>query len=409
MYELAQYFDGEGADFLTTVVIAPLIEEFFKGLGILLLFLIALRTRKSLRGPLSGLVYGGVIGLGFSLTEDISYMVGAANEEGVIAFIRTFIFRVIMLGLSHTTYSAVTGLGFGFAVYSGKKINRIFYILAGVTGAIFLHFLRNFLVTTLEGYGFILAVILNLIVVLIFFALILFFGLKERKAVMQGLGGVIGKLLTKGEYEKITDKKNLIPFYNYFSLKRLSGYYNLMLQKQLLLMRLGLIRHRKRFEKIVDDASCHIVDTTYLELQNKIMKLNLDGVKLVSESVLAPDERLADSSRTIESVKKTFQPLILKSIETNKSITIQINSTIGRSICKIFGDESKYMVENQYRLNRDITGWLIIPNNETTNMTLLNAESINEQCTLRNGDVISIGNIKKGINKLPLVVCLNDI
>ena len=92
-----------------------------------------------------------------------------------------------------------------------------------------------------------------------------------------------------------------------------------------------------------------------------------------------------------------------------KSITIQINSTIGRSICKIFGDESKYMVENQYRLNRDISGWLIIPNNETTNMTLLNAESINEQCTLRNGDVISIGNIKKGINKLPLVVCLNDI
>ncbi len=44
------YLDQEGIDFFSTVLFAPLIEELFKGFGILILFLIALNTRKGLRG-----------------------------------------------------------------------------------------------------------------------------------------------------------------------------------------------------------------------------------------------------------------------------------------------------------------------------------------------------------------------
>ena len=171
--------DQEGMHFFSTVLLAPLIEELFKGFGILILFLIALNTRKGLRGPLSGLVYGGIIGLGFALSEDIGYMMDAAEDSGLSGILVTFFGRVILLGLSHTTYTAVIGLGFGYAIVSDKKINRIIYPLTGLAGAIVLHFMRNLLVTTLNAYGigFVLAVILNLIVILLFFGLILFFSM----------------------------------------------------------------------------------------------------------------------------------------------------------------------------------------------------------------------------------------
>ena len=269
--------------------------------------------------------------------------------------------------------------------------------------------MRNLLVTTLNAYGigFVLAVILNLIVILLFFGLILFFALKERKAVMQGLGGVIGEMLTLEEFNQIISKKNLIPFYNYYTLGRLSNNYNLTRQKQLSLLRLGLIRHRKKHEKTDSHASCHVTDATYLELHNRIEQFNLDNIKLVSESTSFPDMPLTESINPSTKGEKTMPPLILKNEETGKSISIKINSTIGRSVCKKFGGESNFLEEHQYKLNRDFSGWMVVPNNETTNMTLLNGKSIDTEQLLKNGDIISVGNIKKGINKLPLVVYLN--
>ena len=56
-------------------------------------------------------------------------------------------------------------------IVTDKKINYIIYPLTGLAGAIILHFVRNFLVTSLNNYGigFALAVILNLILILLFF------------------------------------------------------------------------------------------------------------------------------------------------------------------------------------------------------------------------------------------------
>jgi protease PrsW len=403
------YLDQEGIDFFSTVLFAPLIEELFKGFGILILFLIALNTRKGLRGPLSGLVYGGIIGLGFALSEDIGYMMSAAEDSGLLGILLTYFGRVILLGLSHTTYTAVIGLGFGYAIVSDKKLKRVIYPLIGLAAAVSLHFIRNLLVTTLNTYGigFVLAVILNLIVILLFFGLILFFALKERKAAMQGLGGVIGEMLTLEEFNQIITKKNLIPFYNYYTLSRLSSSYNLTRQKQLSLLRLGLIRHRKKYEKIDSDASCHVTDTTYLELHNRIEQFNLDNVKLVSESNSLSDMPLTESIHPSTKGEQAIHLLILKNEETGKSISIKINSTIGRSVCKKFGDESKFLGEHQYKLIRDYSGWLIVPNDETINMTLLNGKSIDGEQLLKNRDTITVGNVNNGFNKLPLVVHLS--
>ena len=65
------------------------------------------------------------------------------------------------------------------------------------------------------------------------------------------------------------------------------------------------------------------------------------------------------------------------------------------------------MGEHQYKLVRDYSGWLIVPNDETINMTLLNGKSIDGEQLLKNRDTITVGNVNNGFNKLPLVVHLS--
>ena len=94
-------------------------------------------------------------------------------------------------------------------------------------------------------------------------------------------------------------------------------------------MWLGLIRHRKKYKKIDSDASCHVTDTTYLELHNRIEQFTLDGIKLVSEPAASfPDMDLTESIHPSTKGEKTMSPLILKDAETGKSVSIKINSTL---------------------------------------------------------------------------------
>src|ERR1700712_3921800 len=62
-------------------VLAPIYEEGFKGLGVLIIASISVMGLKELDGPLDGAIYGGIVGLGFTLTEDILY-VGSAFAKG---------------------------------------------------------------------------------------------------------------------------------------------------------------------------------------------------------------------------------------------------------------------------------------------------------------------------------------
>src|SRR5689334_18653282 len=55
-------------------VLAPIFEEGFMGLGVAMLAGASALWLKELDGPLDGLIYGGIVGLGFTLTEDILYV-----------------------------------------------------------------------------------------------------------------------------------------------------------------------------------------------------------------------------------------------------------------------------------------------------------------------------------------------
>src|SRR6202012_119213 len=102
-------------DAFGATVLAPICEEGFKGLGVALIALISALGLRELDGPLDGAIYGGVVGLGLTLTEDILYVSNQFTTQGLGGFVVLLFLRTVLLGLSHCTFTACTGLGFGIA------------------------------------------------------------------------------------------------------------------------------------------------------------------------------------------------------------------------------------------------------------------------------------------------------
>jgi len=89
---------------------APINEELAKGAGVLLLLVLAPRL---IRSPFDGLILGAFIGLGFQISEDISYAwIGAANSFGDFgAAWQTIIARTLASIPSHWMYTGIFGAG----------------------------------------------------------------------------------------------------------------------------------------------------------------------------------------------------------------------------------------------------------------------------------------------------------
>jgi RsiW-degrading membrane proteinase PrsW (M82 family) len=89
---------------------APVDEELAKGAGILLLLALAPRL---VRSPFDGLILGAFVGLGFQISEDISYAwIGAANAFGdVHASWATIVVRTLASIPSHWMFTAIFGAG----------------------------------------------------------------------------------------------------------------------------------------------------------------------------------------------------------------------------------------------------------------------------------------------------------
>jgi len=89
---------------------APINEELAKGAGVLLLLVLAPRL---VRSPFDGLILGAFIGLGFQISEDISYAwIGAANSFGDVgAAWGTIVARTLASIPSHWMYTGVFGAG----------------------------------------------------------------------------------------------------------------------------------------------------------------------------------------------------------------------------------------------------------------------------------------------------------
>jgi RsiW-degrading membrane proteinase PrsW (M82 family) len=124
---------------------APVVEETMKGL--VLLGLLKFR-RQELDGPTDGIIYASMVGLGFAMSENVSYYLAALTEFGVQGLAVTVVLRGILSPFAHPLFTAMIGVAVAWAAHR-RGPGRVLMVLAGWVGAMLLHGLWN----GLASYG----------------------------------------------------------------------------------------------------------------------------------------------------------------------------------------------------------------------------------------------------------------
>jgi protease PrsW len=142
---------------LDGVVWAPVTEELSKGL---FLVLVVLLRRREIDGVLDGIVYGGMVGVGFAFTENILYYVnvydagGPAQPQGLAAATGLFVVRGVMSPFAHPLFTAATGIGLALALQTRRRGGWVLWPLAGYAVAVMLHSAWNSSALIGGGEGF---------------------------------------------------------------------------------------------------------------------------------------------------------------------------------------------------------------------------------------------------------------
>lgn len=166
---------ADAAEIYGGSISAPVVEEAAKGVAIWLV----IRRRRELDGILDGIVYAGMVGLGFAMTENVLYYTRGAVEDGIEGALATFVVRGVLSPFAHPVFTAMTGIGFGVAARTQRRWLRAVAPWTGLGLAMALHSLWN--TSTLGGSTF-LGVYL-LVMVPIFFAILLVARLDRRRQV----------------------------------------------------------------------------------------------------------------------------------------------------------------------------------------------------------------------------------
>jgi RsiW-degrading membrane proteinase PrsW (M82 family) len=133
----------------TSAIAGPSTEEVLKGLGVVIVVLVASRQVSSL---VDGLVYGATVGLAFQVVENFLYCIKQIaraqflNTDSIDAVSDVFVVRGVFGGLwSHAVYSAIVGLGIAYFVVRRDESSVRRLAVAGglLLAACGLHFLWN--------------------------------------------------------------------------------------------------------------------------------------------------------------------------------------------------------------------------------------------------------------------------
>src|SRR3954452_4361191 len=129
-------------DSLTGTVVAPVTEEAAKGLFI---FLLVWFRRRVIDGVLDGIVYAGMVGVGFAFTENILYLGraymggGSAGAGGLESATALFVIRGIFSPFAHPLFTSFIGIGVGVAVMARSRSWRLVAPVLGYVVAVVAH------------------------------------------------------------------------------------------------------------------------------------------------------------------------------------------------------------------------------------------------------------------------------
>jgi RsiW-degrading membrane proteinase PrsW (M82 family) len=230
-------------DMLTAVLVAPPVEESTKGFGLLLLWGLSAVWLKELDGPLDGAIYGGVVGLGFTLTEDVLYVTSAFGQAGAAGFVAVFVLRTVLAGLGHASFTAMTGVAIGAAAETRNVFAKLVLPVGGWAAAVGLHALHNTLATS---QSLALKFLVFWVFDALFFVLLFILALRDRAIVMRGLADEVGRVLHPLEFRRTVSYWMFVPLANFFSLLSSPRGYWAARRKQLDLVELSFVKRRRQ-------------------------------------------------------------------------------------------------------------------------------------------------------------------
>ncbi len=176
-------------DHMATIV-APLTEEPAKCLFILLTFI---RTRRVVDGFIDGVIYAGIIGIGFAFIENIGYYAAAylgspdikvAGAEGVTT---TFIVRGIFSPFAHPLFTSAFGIAIGLGVAHRTKAAKWLIGILGLATSISIHALWNGSLSYGGGIGFLLSYVALAVILLVLATLTIIARTRQVKVLERSL------------------------------------------------------------------------------------------------------------------------------------------------------------------------------------------------------------------------------
>jgi len=216
----------DAAMMLAAPISAPVVEEIAKASGVLVIFWLLRAEFDNMR---DGLVYGGLVGLGFNWLEAALYVAQGYAQSGVAPYGAQLGARFALFGLGgHAMFTGTFGASLGLAIQTRHRWVRILAPVVGIALAIAAHMLNNALplVVALAGVaagefpgeyeppadvGFVDGFVSNSLIQLVIFLPFLLIavlalwrsGVWERRVIREELAGEVGRAVSSAEYQAI--------------------------------------------------------------------------------------------------------------------------------------------------------------------------------------------------------------
>jgi len=221
------------------VISAPIVEESAKAFILLVLFF---WKKDEFDGIVDGIVYAGMVGLGFAMTENILYY-GRAVSGGAGSLTFIFILRGMAAPFSHPLFTSMTGIGLGWSRQSNNGFVKVVAPVLGFMFAILLHATWNGTATYGGAVGFFAGYFLIMGPAFIITLMVIFFSLRrEGRIVRQFLYPDYQRgFFDAGEYEKLATIRGRMGLsWNAMTTKGFSGW-----------------RARRRYNQIASELAFH--------------------------------------------------------------------------------------------------------------------------------------------------------
>ena len=176
--------------------IVPVIEEAFKALAVVGLYTWA---RREIDGPLDGIVYGALVGFGFSMTENALYFLRYDNITAL------FWLRSVLFGMNHAFFTSMVGLAFGLVRHQRDPVLKGLTLACGFLLAVLFHAVHNYFVSEATTVGIVASWLVQFMGVLVVL-LVAMLAWRDERAVMERelRDEVVDGVLSADDYQEIT-------------------------------------------------------------------------------------------------------------------------------------------------------------------------------------------------------------